>query len=92
MHVFYDLQQQIVGQDLTTHEVTSNRRMIIRLDMRLIDKSSGNIIWHDRDMEEKAIYAVENDPLVNRFNQQQALQRIARQMAKRIFLKTMERF
>ena len=32
------------------------------------------------------------DPLENRYNQRVALEEIARRLAKRVFLKTMERF
>jgi hypothetical protein len=44
-------------------------------------------------MEEMAIFEVsEEDPLVTQFNQRLALELIARALADRIFLKTMERF
>jgi hypothetical protein len=43
-------------------------------------------------MVEEASFIVGEDPLQNRYNQQQALESIARAMAKRIYSKTMERF
>jgi len=88
----YNLQQQTVSGVVTTFEVTKSRRLKVKLDMRLTDRSTGKVIWHEKAMAENASFEVDEDPLVTRFNQQQALESIARQLAKRIFLKTMERF
>ncbi|MDP6180478.1 MAG: LPS assembly lipoprotein LptE [Desulfatiglandales bacterium] len=88
----YDVQEQTVQGQVTTNEVTSSRRLRIKLDIRLTERGTGRVIWHEEAMEEKAGFAVEEDPLANRFNQQQALEAVARLLAKRIFLKTMERF
>jgi hypothetical protein len=43
-------------------------------------------------MEEKAVFSVGTDPLVNRYNQRKAVREIAQILAKRIYSKTMERF
>ena len=88
----YDLQQQTVGGQVTTHEVTSSRRMKVRLDVQLTDRASGKVIWREKSMKEEAGFIVGTDPLANRYYQQQALQKISRRLAKRIYLKTMERF
>ncbi|MFC1532080.1 LPS assembly lipoprotein LptE [Thermodesulfobacteriota bacterium] len=88
----YDIQRQTVGGRTITHETTSSRRLKIRLDIRLTDRITGKLIWNDGSMEEEARFDVGTDPLINRYNQQQALRSIARLLAKRVYLKTMERF
>lgn len=88
----YDLQQQAVAGETTTHEVTSSRRMRISLDVQLTDRATGKVIWREKAMKEEASFIVGMDPLANRYYQQQALQKISRRLAKRIYLKTMERF
>ncbi len=88
----YDSRDVAVEGYLKTYSVTSGRRLKIKLDMRLKDRATGKIIWRDGGMEEKAGFAVGNDPLRNRYNQQKAIEEIARKLAKRIYLKTMERF
>ena len=90
--VTYNIRQQSVRGQLTTHEVTRSRRLRIRLDIRLTDRDTGKVIWHEKSMAEEAGFMVGADPLTNRYNQQQALEKIARRMAKKIYLKTMERF
>ena len=87
----YDSRQYTVGGRVVTHETTSSRRLKIRLDISLIERATGKTIWYDA-MEEDALFNVETDPLVTQYNQQQALIRISRLLAKRIYLKTMERF
>ena len=67
-------------------------RLKVKADMRLTDRHSGEVIWHDKAMMERVAYVVETDPLATRYNKQQALMTIARRLAKRIYLKTMERF
>ncbi|MFC1868134.1 LPS assembly lipoprotein LptE [Thermodesulfobacteriota bacterium] len=88
----HDIRQQTVAGSIITHETTSSRRLKIRLDARLTDRATGKIIWHDDSMEEEARFDVGPDPLANRYTQQQALMKIARLIAKRVYLKTMERF
>jgi hypothetical protein len=90
--LIFDIQQQVVSGVLTTDEITSRRRLKIRLDMKLTERATGRILWQDKHMEDRASFEVDADPLVTRFNQSRALERIARELARRIFLKTMERF
>ena len=90
----YRVEQQTVSGVETTYEETRSRRLILKLDMRLTDTKTGKVIWHENAMEEMAIFEVSDseDPLVTQFNQRLALEIIARELANRIFLKTMERF
>jgi hypothetical protein len=88
----FDIQQETVQGHFTSHEVTNSRRLKIKGDFRLTDRATGKTLWHDGAMEEEARFAVESDPLENRYNRHQALQRVARRLAKRVFLKTVERF
>jgi len=88
----YSIQQQTVGGVDTTFEVTKTRRLRVKLEMRLTERRTGNVIWQEQAMEERAVFAVSEDPLVTQFNQRIALEVVARQLAKKIFLKTMERF
>ena len=88
----YDIERQTVRGYSTFYEVTSGRRLRIKLDIKLTDRNTGKIIWHERSMEEKTGFIVEMDPLATRYNQREALKEIARRLAKRVYLKTMERF
>ena len=88
----YRVEQQTVGGVVTTYQETTRRRLIVKLDMRLTDMNTGKVIWHEKAMEEMAIFDVSLDPLITQFNQRVALEFIARELADRIFLKTMERF
>ena len=88
----YDLMQETVEDKIITYEMTNSRRLIIKLDARLVDGSSGEVIWEDRDMEEKATFVVSADPMSTRYYRRQALKEMARRLAKRLYLKTIERF
>jgi hypothetical protein len=88
----YDSRQQSVGGSVRTYDVTKSRTLRINLDVQLLDKARGKTVWHDRNMTERATFTVDTDPFVTRFNQEQALEQIARSLAKRIYLKTMDRF
>jgi Lipopolysaccharide-assembly len=74
------------------YPVTSSRWLIMRLEAKLVDRHTGKTIWTEKDLEEKASYQVGQDPLVNRHNERRAIEEIAGRLAKRIYLKTMERF
>ena len=88
----YDSREYDVGGGTVTHETTSSRRLKIRLEVSLVERATGKSIWYDGDMEEDAMFNVENESLATQHNQQQALIKIAGILAKRIYLKTMERF
>ena len=75
-----------------TFEVTSSRWLKIRLSAKLMNRKTGDIVWNDEAMEEKAPYTVDSDPLKTRYNQRKAAKRIAQLLAERIYLRTMERF
>lgn len=88
----YDITEDNVQGETTYYEVTDSRRLFIRLEAKLLERATGRIIWEEKAMEEKARYQVTEDPLTNRYNQQKAITEIARRLADRIYLKTMERF
>ncbi len=88
----YDLDQQTVNGVVTTYEETRRRMLRVKVDMQFTDRKTGKTIWRDKDIEEKASFVVDRDPLVTQFNEKQTLEIIAGRLAKRIFLRTMERF
>jgi hypothetical protein len=88
----YDIIRSNVQDKIITYEVTSRRRMKIKLDARLVDRKTGQVIWADQAMEEKATFEVSDDPMSNRYNQRKAIREMARRLAKKIYLKTFERF
>ena len=88
----YDSTRTNVSGRVVTHETTSSRRLVVRLNASLFDSSSGKEVWSDSLMTEEAKFAVTADPLVNRKNQKEALLKIARLLSQRIYNRTMERF
>ncbi len=90
--IAYRTQQQTVQGIESTFEVTSSRRLKIKMDIKLTDRRTGKVIWQERAMEDLATFAVSVDPLVTQFNQRVALDAIARRIAERIYSLTVERF
>ena len=88
----YNLTQTMIAGEKTSYSTTSARWLKIKLDVKLVDRTTGKVIWHDKKMEEETTFAVGTDPLTNRYNEKRAVQEIARTLAERIYLKTMERF
>jgi len=90
--IAFNQTQQIVNGHVTTYSVTSRRQVIVNMDAKFTIKATGEVLWHEPAMVERASYSVGADPLVNRFNEQQAYEAIARLLASRLFLKSTERF
>jgi len=88
----YRSQEYTVGGHTSTYEVTRSRKLRVRLEVQLVDKRAGKIIWREPAMEDQATYSVSADPLEMRYSERQALEKIASRLAKRIYLRTMERF
>ena len=88
----YRSQDVTIGGNTSTFEVTKSRKLIVKLEIQMVDRRSGKVIWREAGMEDQASYAVSGDPLETRYTEQQALQKIAGRLAKRIYLRTMERF
>jgi hypothetical protein len=74
------------------HDVTSSRTLRLKLKAKLVDRRTGEPLWQVEDMEGKASYSVSADPMTTRFNQKRAVQSIAKDLAEKLYLKTMERF
>jgi hypothetical protein len=90
--IAFNQTQQIIDGQVTTYTVTSRRQVIIKMDAKFTIKATGEVLWHEPAMVERANYSVGTDPLVNRYNEQQAYEAIARLLASRLFLKSTERF
>jgi len=88
----YTITQQTIHNYLSTDEVTSSRTLKVRLDVTLTDTGTGKIIWQDPDLTGEASYTVSPDPLTNQYNQRLAVISIARDLATRVYGRTMERF
>lgn len=89
------IKKTVQGQE-GTYELTSTRWLKVRLHAKLIERASGKVIWEDKDMEERATYAVVNqpqpDPIRTQYNRTMALEMIAQRLAERMYVRTMERF
>ena len=88
----YDAKPFTVNDRSGTFTVTTTRRLKIRLDVQLMDRVQGKVIWHDASIEERSSFQVDTDPLATRFYQEQALEKLARRAAKKMYQRTMERF
>jgi hypothetical protein len=88
----YRSQGFMVGGHTKTYQVTSSRTLRLRLDVQLVDKRSGKVIWHQAGIQGQGAYSVSGDPLETRYNEQQALERIANDLANIIYSLTMERW
>ncbi|MBW1681279.1 MAG: hypothetical protein JRF59_15465 [Deltaproteobacteria bacterium] len=82
---------EVAGRS-STYETTRSRWLEIVLDARVIDRGTGEILWREKRMKERAAFVVESDPLLTRYNRREALRSIARSLAGKIYSRTMERF
>ena len=88
----YDVTQNTVQGRTFNYATTSSRWLWLRMDARLVDRASGRILWDQRGVTDKALYSVSTDPLETRYNRTLAVKTIARNLAKRVYAQTMERF
>lgn len=88
----YDLDQRTVHGHEVTYARTNSRRLRVELDAKLVERTTGKTVWHDGSLTDEARFEVSTDPLRTRHAQREALRRIADRLAKRVYLKTMERF
>lgn len=88
----YRTTQKTIQGRTYSYEETGSRWLIIKLDAKLLDSKTGKVIWSENNMEEKAAYDVNTDPLRTQYNQKKATESIAKLFAQRFYLKTMERF
>jgi hypothetical protein len=88
----FDTREVEVNGAIVTYSTTNSRRLTVKLEMKMVDQKSGKVIWHDKAMVEKSTFAVGAEPLVNRKNEERALEAISRNLAVRIYNRTMDRF
>ena len=90
--IAFNQTQQTVDGQVTTYSVTSRRQVTVKLDAKFTIKATGEVVFHDKAMVERANYNVSTDSLVTRYNEQLAYELIARALADRLFMKSTERF
>ena len=90
--VSYSYQEQTIRGHSGIYEETNRRRLRLRVEVSLVERDTGRVVWQEKAMETRMSYAVSADPLETRYEEQLALERIARRLAKRIYMMTMERF
>ncbi len=88
----YDLDARTVEGYDVTYASTNSRRLRVEMDAKLVDRATGKTVWNDGSLADEARFEVSTDPLRTRYNQREALRKIAGRLAKRVYLKTMERF
>jgi len=88
----YTVTQQKMHGLVATDKVTSARILRVRLEVSLKDTATGEIIWQDANLTDRANFRVSSDPLITQHNQRLAIISIARDLAARIYSRTMERF
>lgn len=84
--------RQTVSGRVVTHETTSSERLMLRLDISLIERKTGRVLWHERSLVEEEKYTVSSDPLATGNNRRRAMLEIARLLSERVYNMTMERF
>jgi hypothetical protein len=90
--VSYSAQEQTIRGHTSIYEETNRRRLRLRVEVSLVERETGRVVWHDKAMETRTSFALNSDPLQTRYEEQVALEKIARRLAKRIYMMTMERF
>jgi hypothetical protein len=71
---------------------TSRRRMSVDIEVRMIEKATGKIIWHDDSIVETADWNLGGDPLADRDAQRAALRTLAERLAAKLYSRTVDRF
>ena len=71
---------------------TSARRLSVSIDARLIERASGNVLWHDSSIVGTATWNIGADPLADREAQRAAVRQIAGQVASELYSRTLVRF
>jgi hypothetical protein len=71
---------------------TSARRISISIDARMVDRSSGNVIWQDDSIVETATWDLGADPLSDREARRRAVRQLAERLAAKLYSRTVDRF
>ncbi|MEW6668021.1 MAG: LPS assembly lipoprotein LptE [Thermodesulfobacteriota bacterium] len=90
--VSYSFQEQTVRGHPSIYEETNRRRLRLRVEVSLVERETGRVVWHEKAMETRTSFELTSDPLQSRYEEDLALEKIARRLAKRIYMMTMERF
>ena len=88
----YSVFETAVQGSTVNYETTSSRWIHVRVDFKLVERETGKVIWQDKGLRERAFYTVTSDPLANRYYQRKAVEEMASRLAKRAYLRTMQRF
>jgi len=88
----YSVTKETIHGYTSTDALTRSRKMRVWVEATLIDRKTETAIWQDGSFTAEAGFSVSSDPLRTSYSQRQAFIAIAKDIATRIYSKTMERF
>ena len=71
---------------------TAARELSIVVEARLIERATGNVLWHDSSIVENSTWNLRADPLADREAERVAVRKIAERIASQLYSRTAARF
>jgi len=76
----------------TAEETSRQRRITITVDLRLVRRRDGKVIWQRKDLKQQRTYSVSDDNTTTEANKQAAIEELAQDMAQTIHDSVLENF
>ena len=88
----YDVTNRTINNHSSTWRTTRREKIILYMDAKLIERSTGRVVWHRKDLHDDASLNIQSDPLRHRDSERSTYRTIADNLAERIYALTVERF
>jgi len=88
----YNVEERVINSYSSTWRTTRREKITLHMDAKLIERSTGRVVWHIKDLYDDDSLNTQSDPLQHRDAERSIYRTIADNLAERIYALTVERF
>ena len=88
----YNVTNRVINNNSSIWRTTSREKITLHMDAKLIERSTGRVVWHRKDLHDNGSLSIQSDPLRQRDAERNTYRAIADNLAERVYALTVERF
>ena len=88
----YNVENRRVNNHSSIWRTTRRQKVTLHMDAKLVERSTGKVVWHRNDLHNDGSWGIQSDPLQQRDAERSTYRNIADSLAEQVYALTVERF
>ena len=88
----YNVENRMINNHSSVWRTTQTQKVTLHMDAKLVERSTGKVVWHRNDLYDEGSWGIQHDPLQQRDVERSTYKNIADSLAEQVYALTVERF